>query len=322
MIFPHLLGFSGDRERHDGDVFQRAIVADALCDADEALAGALRPLIQREVTYLVDCRLRRGVGGWSYFPTLPELPPDADDLGQVIQVLVRSGHTPLADAHAAAPLRVLFRDCMHEDGSFETWIIPARDRTAAQERQLAAARKHWGTGPDAEVMANLLHALMLFDAPRFATECHRGAQFIERCQQPDGSWSCRWYFGPYYGTYACSRFLRALRPHTDSVARAAAFIRGCQRSDGSWSQPTGNVGDALSTALALLALAIAQPARGVEQQDAMRARQARTWLEENADGDSWPSCSFIRPSALHSYGSRTITTAYVMKAALAWDRIA
>ena len=321
MIFPHLLGFSGDRERHDGDVFQRAIVADALCDADEVLGGALRPVIEREITYLADVRLRRGVGGWSYFPTLPELPPDADDLGQVIQVFVRSGHRQLAATHAAAPLRVLFRDCTHGDGSFETWIIPARDRSAEQERQLDAAREKWGIGPDSEVMANLLYALTLYDAPRFATECLRGAQFIERCQQSDGSWSCRWYFGPYYGTYACTRFICALRPHAESVARAADFIRFSQQQDGSWSQPTASAGDVLSTALALLGLAVVQPAGDVEQQDALRARQARAWLEANGDGDSWPSCSFIRPNALHSYGSRTITTAYVMKAALAWDRL-
>jgi squalene-hopene/tetraprenyl-beta-curcumene cyclase len=321
MIFPHLLGFTGDRERHYGDVFQRAIIADALCDADDPLGGALRPAIQREVTYLIDQRLRRGVGGWSYFPTLPELPPDADDLGQVIQVLVRSGHTRLADAHATAPLRVLFRDCVLADGSFETWIIPARDRTAEQERQLDAARQKWGTGADAEVMANLLYALTLYVAPRFATECRRGADYIEQCQQPDGNWSCRWYFGPYYGTYACARFIRALRPHADSLARAADFIRGTQRPDGSWSQPSGSSGDALSTALALLALAVAQPADDVESQDSIRATRAYAWLEENADGDSWPSCSFIRPSPLHSYGSRTITTAYVIKAAVVWDRV-
>lgn len=321
MVFPHFLGFTGDHERHHGDVFQRAIIADALCDADRPLAGSLRPAVRREVMYLVDRRLRRGVGGWSYFPTLPELPPDADDLGQVIQLLVRSGHAPLVDEHAAAPLRVLFRDCMHADGSFETWIIPARDRSVEQERQLDAAREKWGTGPDAEVMANLLYALLLYDAPRFAKECRAGAEYIERCQQRDGSWSCRWYFGPYYGTYVCARFLRALESQVASVARAADFLRATQRPDGSWSQPSSCAGDALSTALALIGLATAQSADGVDSEDTGRATRARAWLEEDADGDRWPGCSFIRPSKLHSYGSHTITTAYVMKAALAWDRV-
>ena len=319
MVFPHFLGFTGAQERHHGDVFQRAIIADALCDADELLDGALHPAVRREVTYLVGRRLTLGVGGWSYFPTLPELPPDADDLGQVIQVLVRSGCAPLVDEHATAPLGVLFRDCMHADGSFETWIIPAHDRTAEQQRQLDAAHEKWGTGPDAEVMANLLYALMLYDAPRFAVECRRGADYIERCQQQDGSWTCRWYFGPYYGTYACSRFIRAIHPRAASLARAADFIRSTQNRDGSWSQPSSSAGDALSTALALLALAAAQSADGIESEDTTRATRARDWLEQNDEGDGWPSCSFIRPSKLHSYGSRTITTAYVMKAALAWE---
>jgi len=271
--------------------------------------------------YLVGQRLMRGVGGWSYFPGLPELPPDADDLGQVIQVLVRSGHAVLADEHASSPLRILFRDCAGADGSFETWIIPARDRTAEQERQSDAAREKWGTGPDAEVMANLLYALTLYDATRFETECQRGAEYIERCQRPDGSWSCRWYFGPYYGTYACARFVHQLRPGAGSLVRAADFIRRSQHSDGSWRQPSSRSGDALSTALGLLGLAVAQPSGGAGSADAGRAARARAWLDENGDGDSWPSCSFIRPSRLHSYGSRTVTTAYVMKAALAWERV-
>jgi squalene-hopene/tetraprenyl-beta-curcumene cyclase len=321
MIFPHFIGFTGNRELQYGDVFQRGIIADALCDADALLDGALRPAIQREAMYLVDQRLMRGFGGWSYFPGLPELPPDADDLGQVIQVLVRSGHTALADEHASPPLRVLFRDCVSADGSFETWIIPARDRTAEQQRQVDAAREKWGTGPDAEVMANLLYALTLYDAMRFETECHRGAEYIERCQRPDGSWSCRWYFGPYYGTYACARFIRQLRPRSDSLSRAADFLRSSQLSDGSWPQPSSGSGDALSTALGLLGLAVAQPPGDVGSADAARAARARAWLDENGDSDSWPSCSFIRPSRLHSYGSRTLTTAYVMTAALAWDRV-
>src|SRR5206468_678996 len=163
------------------------------------------------------------------------------------------------------------------DGSFETWIIPAHDRSAEQERQLGAARQHWGTGADAEVMANLLYALTLYDAPRFVAECRRGAECVERLQQADGSWSCRWYFGPFYGTYTCTRLIHALSPHADSLERAADFLRGAQRPDGSWGQPSARSGDALSTALALLALAVVQPANDVENQDVLRATRACAW---------------------------------------------
>ena len=39
------------------------------------------------------------------------------------------------------------------------------------------------------VMANLLHALHLYDATRFAAALERGLNFIEKTQAADGSWS-------------------------------------------------------------------------------------------------------------------------------------
>lgn len=305
MFLPRAAGFSGDRSVYYGDVFQRALIADALCDAEELIGSAVQPMIEREVQYLVGCRLRDGVGGWSYFPDLPDLAPDADDLGQVLQVLVRAGHRDLATAYVTEPLRVLLDDCMHDDGSFETWIVPARNRTPTQELQLAAARARWGTGADVEVMANLLYALLLYDPRQFAEVCRRGAQFIARQQRTDGSWMCRWYFGPYYGTYACTRLLAALG-ETHAVERAAEFVRTTQRADGGW-------GDALSTALALLTLSGG---------DGARAARACDLLIRQAGRSGWAACDFIRPSGVHSYGSRTITTAFVLKAARAWNALA
>ena len=318
MWLPRFLGFTGDRDVYYGDVFQRALIADVLCDADDALAGPLRPFVEREIQYLLSRRVREGVGGWSYFPELPELAPDADDLGQVLQVLVRTGHHADAHEYATEPLRVLLEECAHDDGSFETWIVPAGDRTATQERQLATARARWGTGPDAEVMANLLYALERYDPHQFSGACHAGAEWIARAQGADGSWACRWYFGPYYGTYACLRFLDAANHDALAIARGAEFLRATQRSDGAWPAHAGNEADPLSTALALLGLAVAQRIAG-DDADSTRAVRARIALGRMARGGSWPSRPFICPSGVHSYGSRTITTAMVVKAALAWS---
>lgn len=315
MFLPRAAGFSGDRSVYYGDVFQRALITDALCDAADLVGSAVRPMIEGEVQYLVTCRLRDGVGGWSYFPDLPDLAPDADDLGQVLQVLVRSGHRDLAVAYATRPLRVLLNDCVHDDGSFETWIVPRQNRTTTQDLQLAAARAKWGTGADVEVMANLLYALLLYDPRRFAEVCERGAQFIASQQRADGSWVCRWYFGPYYGTYACTRLLAALG-ETHAVERAADFVRTTQRADGGWGISPGTESDALSTALALLTLASVtrQPLSGG---DGARAARAGDLLTQRSGRSGWPACAFIRPSGVHSYGSRTITTAFVLKAARA-----
>ena len=90
MEFPPELGFSGPQYQR-GDVFQRAIIAEILCDADEVLNGELRPIIEQEIGYLLS-RRDPGRRGWRYFPELAELAPDADDLAEIIQVLLRSGH--------------------------------------------------------------------------------------------------------------------------------------------------------------------------------------------------------------------------------------
>jgi squalene-hopene/tetraprenyl-beta-curcumene cyclase len=275
-------------------------------------------MIDSEVRYLVARRQHDGVGGWSYFPDFPDLAPDADDLGQVLQVLVRAGYRDLAHAYAAEPLRVLLDDCVHGDGSFETWIVPAQNRSAKQELQLAAARAKWGTGADVEVVANLLHALLLYDADRFGAPCRRGARFIESRQRNDGSWPCRWYFGWYYGTYVCTRLLAALGEESAAIERAAHFLRTTQNADGGWGATAGTPSDALTTSMALLGLASAT--RGSpDGTDATRAERARTLLARQGARNGWPSCPFIRPSGVHSYGSRTITTAFVLKAALAWS---
>ncbi len=167
MVFAAEQGFTARRETQAGDVFARALIADSLCDA-KALAGSpLEGWIAYEADYLLSTRRPGPMDGWSYFPDLPELPPDADDLAQVMQVLLRSGRRDDVTATCEPALRVLLTDGAHPDGSFETWIIPAAGRTTEQQRQAEFVRLAWGRGPDSEVMANLLYALALYDPARF-----------------------------------------------------------------------------------------------------------------------------------------------------------
>jgi squalene-hopene/tetraprenyl-beta-curcumene cyclase len=321
MFLPRFLGFSGSKDVYYGDVFQRALIADVLCDVDGAIGGVLYPLINAELDYLISRRSSVGIGGWSYFPELPELAPDADDLGQVLTALVRGGRRATALVYVSEPLRVLFSDCIHDDGSFETWIIPASERDLMQERQLAAARARWGTGADPEVVANLLYSLVLLGDRRFDAVCRRGASYLERSQHESGCWNARWYFGPYYGTYVCMRLLRLLRPTSESLVRGAEFIRRTQLVDGTWAQHASKAGDPMSTALALLALAAVRNGV-VSARDSQRAERARAALDRRRKRGGWASAPFIRPSGVHCYGSRTLTTAMVTKAALAWSAIA
>lgn len=304
---------------YSGDVFQRALIADALCDGERVLGKIVEPLVMQEIEYLMERRLTVGIGGWSYLLDLPELPPDVDDLAQVMQVLLRTGRRAVVAEHCEGPLAVLLRDNMHPEGSFETWIIPALGRSPLEERQAKYAEWIWGAGPDCGAIPNLLYALWLYDAPRFGEIVRRGIAFLVGRQAEDGYWHSAFYADNYYATFACVRLLAAVDPGSTAVARALQLLRATQYADGSWGTRGGAVGDALNTAFALLALAAGQRgAAGAE--DRGRAMAALEYLDRTRQpDDSWPSSRFIHVSGgRYIYGSRTMTTTFVMKAAFAW----
>ncbi len=319
MHLTHKEGFSATQEYHYGDVFQRALIADALCEADHLLHGQLQPVIGYEANYLTSRRLASGVGGWSYFPTVPELAPDADDLGQVMQVLLRTELKEKVAEYCETPLAVLLHDNTRPDGSFETWIVPATGRTSQQACQAEFNQSKWGVGPDNEVMANLLYALEIYDPMRLADTIQHGVNYLESQQEANGSWMSRWYYGPYYGTYVCLRLLAVARPGSPTIRHALRFLRQSQHADGGWGLEEAS--DPLSTSLALLGLASVQ--ESVDNPgDLGPAEQALGYLQRSQESDDgWSSVRFIRPRMNEPYSSRTITHVYVLKAAVVWHRL-
>ncbi len=324
--FPHAEGFTGRSELQYADIFQRAILAEILLDVSHTFALDLRTIIDYELNYLVESRCRDGIGGWSYFPNLPELAPDADDLAQIMQVCWLSGRFEAIKDYCEQPLHTLLSENRSSDGSFETWIIPAHNRTAKQDRQAFYAEHGWKRTADVDVMANLLYALALYDEQRFADVINAGVQYIESRQDADGSWYSTWYYGPFYATYVTLRLLEQVRPTSHTLEVARHFLLNSQHEDGSWGMPGGQ-GDPLSTALALLCWSYL--ARLGKLGDAAPAiGKALAYLRHSYDEkeQSWPRYEFIRMTKKEevgdrTYGSRTITTAYVVKAATAWHRL-
>lgn len=324
MMFYHCKGFTGETESQVGDVFPRALIADALCDARDRGVPDLSEVLDSECRYLISRRQQTGCGAWSYFPELPELPPDVDVLAQVMQVLIRCNKSAELREYVEHPLSVVLRDAVDTDGTFLTWIIPKDNRGALEERQARFVASAWGDTNDPEVNANFLYALSLSHPDRFGDLLKHGAARLTDRQEENGSWISTWYVGPFYGTYVCSRALAAIGSQP-ALLRAREFLLRAQRPDGGWGK--GLVCNQLATGLALCGLSTI--AHSIDSASDDREAMARG-IEalENAHGllGGWQPVPFIRmdvgrphgkPGPELLYRSPTITAAYALKAAMA-----
>jgi squalene-hopene/tetraprenyl-beta-curcumene cyclase len=310
MAFPRAQGFMVEHDEQVGDIFQRACMVETLAAIHQRTGRDLGNLIAREVDYLLSMRRGYAPGGWSYFPSLHELPPDADDLAAVIRALIAADRTDAVTAHCVEPLRVLIDECRTGSGMFETWIVP-RAGDAVHERQRWWIAHAWGHGPDCEVIANLVHALSRFDPVRYAPTIAECAARLGEIQTAAGSWPSSWYHGPFYAGWVCSL---ALGDQAEPTARWRAHLRDGQGREGGWGW--SGQSDPLSTAFAVLAL----PADGA------LATRGRRFLERTQGDDGlWPAFPWIKMELgradgnirqVLSYGSRTISTAFALRALL------
>ncbi|WP_165423212.1 prenyltransferase/squalene oxidase repeat-containing protein [Ktedonosporobacter rubrisoli] len=329
--FPQAQGFNAESEFQYGDVFQRAVISDILTEVSETFKLNLEPIIKDEVGYLLEQRSHDGIGGWRYYPELSEIPPDADDLGQIMQLLLHTDNRAAITRFCEQPLTTLLTENRYDDGSFETWIIPASHRTPQQERHFAYAQTIWGTGPDVDVMANLLYALALYDPARFAEIIHTGASYIEAQQQIDGSWASTWYHGPYYGSFVCARLLAKVKLASPALEKIQAFLLKTQQANGGWGGLDYAKSDPLNTALALLSWSALAQTGKYRPADTVIER-GLSFLQQSYDENdrAWPYVEFIlmaegrlskNITRIMSYGSQSVTTAFVLKAATAWHRL-
>jgi squalene-hopene/tetraprenyl-beta-curcumene cyclase len=310
MTFLHRDGFTGRDEVQRGDIFARALIADALCDARDAGILDTSATLHEECDYLIARRQQSGVGGWSYFPDLPELAPDTDCLAQVMQVLVRCERTQDLLTYIEPPLQILLSEGVHSTGAIDTWIVTKHNCTPEQTRQAALAATLQGTKFDVEVIANFLYALVLYAPHRFADLSRRGVHYIRSRQESAGFWPARWYDGPYYGTYVCSRFLKTAGDD-EALSRARAFLLDSQLSDGGWSKGEGS--DQLSTALGVCGLIEAATPLGRQLDDLEFLARGVRWLAASWEQRGWQSPCFIRRAARVRYGSSAITACYALK---------
>ena len=299
-------------ETYPALLFQRAIVLDGLLDAYAAGYSVLRQLLESEAFAILRAKHRHVRGGWNYIPEVPELPPDSDDLGIVVQVLCRVGGPALASTcDDAIQLALATAD---PDGGIQTWILDPNGRSRFDEAMRAYIEVIDGRGAHPDVVGNLLYGLLLYDRSRYQNDILRSVAYLEAVQDEQGVWLSRWYAGPYYGTYRVVSAIGMVSPESDACRRARMFFLESQRGDGSWGEGRS---DPLATALSLLALR----ALGMHLEDKPIDRGV-TWLISTQETDGgWPASPFIAfPTSdgveMHTYGSRTMTTTFCLKALL------
>ncbi len=245
LPFPREQGFAGAHALHHGDVFARALVLDALCDARAFGFELATGTIEREREYLISMR-RSERDGWAYFPSLLELPADADDLAAVVRALHRSG----AAVEEFSPAIARWTEGVAPDGAFETWIPSETPAVAALQAEWV--RRAWGSGYDVDVAARCAAALAPFVAPGLI---ERLRDRIARAQAADGSWSSSWYCGRIYPTLLAVQALAGDAARRKALEKAVGFLLEAQAPDGSWA--LGSEASALASAHGAWALAIA-----------------------------------------------------------------
>jgi len=325
MTFPHAAGFSGASEQQSSDVFARATLGSlvhdiATADPLNGSSGELFGVARREADYIAARKLQRCHGGWSYFPDLPELPPDADSLAAALSLFARAA--PEYVELCRAPIEMVLAGAK-TDGSFETWVIAPDDPAPIRERMEWGVRWCWGIGADVDVIANFYRALDAADSAGYAAAIQRGARMLQGAQPENGLWEATWYAGPAYATGLCLDVLRAAGLGSEAQRRAAKALRSTQRSDGSWgaAQPLP-----LETAFSMWVLGSTSEAAG----DAAFEHGARALADlQSADG-SWPESPWIRMpigratgnvTRVATYQSVAITTAFCLRTLVAAQRL-
>jgi squalene-hopene/tetraprenyl-beta-curcumene cyclase len=183
-------------------------------------------------------------GGW-YFEFANEFYPDIDDTAMVLLAL---GYCPAANpaAKRAAERRAIdwLVSMQSKDGG---WAAFDKDNDRWILTQVPFADHNAMLDPTcADVTGRVMEALA---RSGFAGPDHpavkRAVSYLQRVQEPDGSWMGRWGVNYIYGTCFALRGLRAagVNPREASVIQAGEWIRSFQNPDGGWGETCGSYDD-------------------------------------------------------------------------------
>lgn len=301
-------------EYQSGDIFQRSLLCETFLDAKEFNFHEDDDFIESEIEYLNSQKLTIVAGGWSYFPNLPSLPPDTDDLAQMIRIFKRGQSKYLQNCEE--PICLLLEKNLLSNYAFNTWIVDPDDFSNASIRMRNAIYEKWRLfyGIDVEVTANMILSLRLLDEDKYNVVIKNALGYIQGRQKKDGSWISEWYYGPYYGIYICTMALQDDESSSVHFEKTGRFLVSHQNHDGGWSLNNSNGSDPLSSSLALLSL-LRLSNNALEVNVNVLDKAIAYLLDQQYDNGIWEMVPFIRMlHGRYTYQSSISTTNFVLRA--------
>jgi squalene-hopene/tetraprenyl-beta-curcumene cyclase len=295
-------------------VWDTAIAAYAVGESQMVSGEVLRStadwLLTKEVRHKGDWSVKRPdvePSGW-YFEFANEFYPDIDDTGMVLLALRHARGSSIPEYQACLDRAVNWLLAMQsKDGGWaafdvdNTWEplawVPFADHNAMLDP----------TCPD--ITGRVMEALVAHGVPQSHEAIVRGAEFLRKTQEPDGSWYGRWGVNYIYGTFLA---LRGLRAAGDSdreahILRAGEWLRSIQNLDGGWGESCESYGPQLyvqapstpsQTAWAILGLLASGDTTSQSVRDGIqylihRQKPDGTWNEELATGTGFPKVFYL-----------------------------
>jgi squalene-hopene/tetraprenyl-beta-curcumene cyclase len=224
-------------------VWDTALAVIGLSDAGlapdhPALTAAGRWILDEEIRVPGDWTVNHpgmAPGGWA-FEFANDHYPDIDDTAEVVMALRRIRHEDDAAGEAAVRRGVEWlRGMQSSDGG---WAAFDADNT----RELAYELPFCDFGavidpPSADVTAHAVEMLSL-EGMAGDVRTRRGLAWLERSQEPDGSWFGRWGANYVYGTGAAipAAILAGVPASDPRLRRAVAWLERVQNPDGGWGE--------------------------------------------------------------------------------------
>jgi squalene-hopene/tetraprenyl-beta-curcumene cyclase len=296
----------------DTSLLINALIEVGLPQDHPALLRAANWLLSRQTTTVGDWKVsvpEAEPGGW-YFQFENEQYPDVDDSAVVLMALAK-----LRMADQDAQRRAIARGyqwVMAMQGSDGGWGAYDKDNNRMVLNLIPFADHRALLDPStADLAGRCLEMLGALGYDRTHPAAVRALEFLQREQEPDGSWYGRWGVNYVYGTWSVLAGLRAIGEDMSAhcVSRAVAWLESRQNPDGGWGESCLSYADPSTsgrgestpsqTAWALLALL---SAGGLDSISVVRGinyllrhqREDGSWEEVRHTGTGFPRVFYLR----------------------------